>query len=246
MDIIDEQTDDTTDTVTQIEGEAGTQDSDNATDAATTETEPKVRKDIVPPQYRKLYQELGGNCGDFIAAELTSLITTGGVDSLNAVKTENGIPVARWSSLNNGQQRMNLSNILRAKFLRGETILIGGKQYNVNDMRDEFGGLDVDSDEQMDKFLQFSSMPVTERNRKALVRLYKTLPEQATKRAKREQEAEERKAEKARKAAEKEAEKAAKAETGDKDEAKADKPKRSRKKADAAPAAEGETGDNAE
>lgn len=212
----------------------------------TADTELKVRKDIVPPQYRKLYQELGGNCGDFIAAELTSLITTGGVDSLNAVKAENGVPVTRWSGLNNGQQRMNLSNILRAKFLRGETILIGGKQYNVNDLRDEFGSLDVDADEQLDKFLQFSSMPVTERNRKALVRLYKTLPEQATKRAKREQEAEERKAEKARKAAEKEAEKAAKAEAGEGDEVKADKPKRSRKKADAAPAAEVDTGDNAE
>lgn len=236
--------------------ETGADDNGGDTDG-DTETEVKVRKDIVPPQYRKLYQELGGNCGDFIAAELTSLITTGGVDALNTVKAENGVPAGKWGTLNNGQQRMNLSNILRAKFLRGETISIGGKQYNINDLADEFGKFDAEDEEAADKFLSFASMPTTDRNRKSLVRLFVTLPAQATARAKREEEAAAKKAEKAEKAAAKEAEKQAKAEAAAAEGASEGeaKPKRSRKKkgeaveaaaeAEAA-AADEAAGDNAE
>lgn len=165
---------------------------EEATEAVTT-----VRKDIVPPQYRKLYQELGGNCGDFIAAELSATMEKGGVEALNAIKGENTIPVGSWSGLNNGQQRMNLSNRLRAAFLRGETITIQGKQYNIETQREEFGKLDPLNGEQVDKFLEFITMQKTDRNRKAIVRVFHDLPEKGRLRAEREENAAKNKAEKA-------------------------------------------------
>lgn len=172
-------------------------------DAPKTE-EATVRKDIVPPQYRKKYQELGGTCGDFIATELSAMVESGGVDSLNAVKAENNIPAARWSGLNNGQQRMNLSNTLRAAFLRGEPIRIQGKEYSLHTLKEEFGDLDAANEKQVGKFLEFVSMPNDDRNRRAIKRVFHDLPQKATERAKREEE-------RAAKAKAKEDEKAAKA-----------------------------------
>jgi len=185
--------------------------------ANEAEAEPKVRKDIVPPEYRKRYQELGGTCGDFIAAELTSMMDSGGIDSLNTVKAENSIPKERWSSLNHGQQRMNLSNTLRASFLRGETIKIAGKEYNLNAMRDEFGNLDPTDRKSQGKFLEFVQMPNTDRNAKAIQRVFHDLPEKARLRAEREDQREKAKAEKeAKKKADAEAKAKAKADKADK------------------------------
>lgn len=211
-------------TATDGEGEA------TNTTEATTETEPKVRKDIVPPQYRKQYAELGGNNGDFIAAELSAMMESGGIDSLNTVKAENDIAKGTWSGLNNGQQRMNLSNRLRAAFLRGETIKIAGKEFNINALNDEFGGVKPLDEKNVDKFLSFISMPTTKRNRDAIVRVFHTLPEKARLRAEREETAEKNKAEKA---AKKEAEKAKKDAAAKEAKEGADKPAKAKGKAKA-------------
>ncbi len=181
------------------------------TTAAATTDEPKVKKDIVPAEYRKRYAELGGNCGDFIAAELSSMVESGGIDSLNSVKTENDIPTSRWGGLNNGQQRMNLSNILRANFLRGQTIKIAGKAFNIEQMRDEFGKLDPTDEKSQAKFLDFVGMPNTDRNRAAIKRHFHDLPEKGRLRAEREEAAAKAKQEKADKAAAAKAEKETKA-----------------------------------
>lgn len=206
----------------------GNTDTGTENTAATDATaEPKVRKDIVPPQYRKHYAELGGNNGDFIAAELSAMMESGGIDSLNTVKTENGLPTSKWSGLNNGQQRMNLSNMLRASFLRGETIRISGKEYNLNALRDEFGNLDATNEASIGKFLEFVSMPNTDRNRAAITRVFHTLPEKARLRAEREDQREKDKVAKAeRKKADAEAKaKAAEAKAAETPAEGADKPK---------------------
>jgi hypothetical protein len=172
------------------------------TTGTTTDDGPKLKKDIVPAEYRKRYAETGGGCGDFIAAELTSMMESGGIDSLNTVKGENNIPSAKWSGLNNGQQRMNLSNTLRASFLRGETITIAGKQHNLTALRDEFGNLDPVDRKSVDKFLNFIQMPVNDRNAAAIKRVFHDLPEKARQRAEREDQREKAKQEKeAKKAA---------------------------------------------
>ena len=213
------------------------------------ETEVKVRKDIVPGKYREQYKALGGNCGDFIAAELSAVVENNGMGGLANIKAENNIPAGKWGALDNGQQRMNLSNTLRAAFLRGEVITILGKQYDIEALHKEYGEtgeFDVVVEAQADDFLRFISMPVTDRNRKALIRQFKTLPEKAFNAAKRKEDAEQKKAEKAeakeKAAAEKaekaekaKAEKAAKEAEGDAAADGAEKPKRSRgKKTEAA------------
>lgn len=232
-------------TIENGEGETTADETKNSNTVEETTTsgeagEPTVRKDIVPPQYRKLYQELGGNCGDFIAAELSATMEKGGVEALNSIKGENNINAGAWSGLNNGQQRMNLSNRLRAAFLRGETITIQGKQYNIETQREEFGKLDPLNGEQVDKFLEFITMQKTDRNRKAIVRVFHDLPEKGRLRAEREEKAAQAKVDKAaaKEAAQKakdeaklkaEAEKPA-AEAGA--EASSAAPKRGRKKSD--------------
>lgn len=237
----DNQIEDTT-TDTPLDDTAGEQ-TEQVEQTEATESSTEFRKDIVPAKYRQMYKELGGNCGDFIASELSALVENGGLDSLNSVKTENNIPAGRWGSLNNGQQRMNLSNCLRAAFLRGETITIVGKQYNLHTLHEEYGAFDAENVDQADDFLRFLNMPTTDRNRAALVRIFVTLPAKATATAKRKEEAEAKKAEKAKakeeaeKAKAEKAEKAAaeKAAAGD-GEAAADAPakKPRRKKADPA------------
>lgn len=233
----DNQADDTT-TDTALDDNAGEQTEQAEATESSTESSTEFRKDIVPAKYRQMYKELGGNCGDFIASELSALVENGGLDSLNSVKTENNIPVGRWGALNNGQQRMNLSNCLRAAFLRGETITIVGKQYNLHTLHEEYGAFDAENVDQADDFLRFLNMPTTDRNRAALVRIFVTLPAKATATAKRKEEAEAKKAEKAKakeEADKAKAEKAEKAAAGD-GEAAADAPtkKPRRKKADPA------------
>lgn len=208
-------------------------DEDNKTENA--EVEVKVRKDIVPPQYRERYQANGGNNGDFIANELTASMTSGGTDSLNAVKAENNVPPNLWNTLNNGQQRMNLSNRLRASYLRGETITIAGKQYNLDAQQDEFGDLDATNESTLGKFIAFVGLTDNDRTRRALKTYFHDRPEKARlkaeREAEREQKAKDREAEKAKKAEEREAAKAAAAAAKTEDGAEAsEKPKRQRRK----------------
>lgn len=94
------------------------------------DNEPTVKKDVVPSKYRERYKETGGGNGDFIAKELTR-IGKDGVASLNAIKKENGVPEQRWHGFNPGMIRMNLANVLRSRFLKGEAISILGKQYDM-------------------------------------------------------------------------------------------------------------------
>jgi hypothetical protein len=220
--------------------ETTSEQTDGTTETGTTtatEEAPKVRKDIVPPEYRKRYAELGGTCGDFIAAEISAMMESGGIDSLNTVKVENDIPKAKWSGLNNGQQRMNLSNTLRAAFLRGETIKIAGKEHNLNALRDEFGKLDPVDAKSTAKFLEFCSMPTTDRNIAAIKRVFHDLPEKGRLRAEREANREKAKADKAaaaeaKKKADAEAKAAAAAATPATDGAAAPAKKTRAKKAD--------------
>lgn len=94
------------------------------------DNEPTVKKDVVPSKYREQYRETGGGNGDFIAKELTR-IGKDGVASLNAIKKENGVPEQRWHGFNPGMVRMNLANVLRSRFLKGEPISVLGKQYDM-------------------------------------------------------------------------------------------------------------------
>lgn len=237
--------------LTQItEGDEGT-DGDEGENEAAASTGTGTG-DIVPAEYRARYKELGGTCGDFIATELSSLIEQGGLDALNRVKEENNIPLAKWTTLNNGQQRMNLSNTLRASFMRGEMISIDGKQYSLEALRDEMlssdgesvDSFDASNRETVDKFLNFSSLPVTDRNAAAVKKFFYDGPRKAIEKAERE--------EKARKTTEeKAAEKAAKVEAEKKrrEEANAEKSEKAKKaaeeKAAAATAKKAEDGDKA-
>jgi len=112
------------------------------------------KKDVVPSQYRDRYKSTGGTNGDFIAVAL-SKIGEDGLDALNAVKTENGIEKGRWSTFNPGMQRMNLANVLRGRFLTGETISILGRQYNAKHMAEDFNGKIEDNDKALDKLAGF-------------------------------------------------------------------------------------------
>lgn len=98
-------------------------------------SETKEKKDVVPSQYRERYKATGGTCGDFIATKLQGIAKDGPLD---AVKIENGIEADRWGTFNPGMQRMNLANVLRGRFLKGETITILGKQYNAVHAKDDF------------------------------------------------------------------------------------------------------------
>lgn len=189
---------------------------------------PRVKKDVVPSQYRETYKASGGTCGDFIGKRLQEV----GKDGLPALKTvmkENSIPEARWAGANVGMVRMNLANVLRSTFLNGGDIYILGKQYNVQHMLDDYNGkIERDKPETIRKFADVHELQTNELTVK---RLTKTFFEAADK-ARAEEEKAKAKAvkdeEKAKKAADKEKAKADKeakaaADAADKAKAKADK-----------------------
>lgn len=185
-------------------------------------------KDIVPSKYRDQYAANKGTCGDFIATEL-SAVMEGGVDMLKGVKKDNGIAEAAWAGLNNGQQRMNVSNALRAAYLRGEEISILGKKFALKTHMEEFDGgknFDGSNPAQVKKFLAFIGMPENTRNERAIKKFFHDDPQKARERAEREDKAAKAKAEKeaakAKAAADKEAAAKAKAEAKPADKAKTD------------------------
>lgn len=102
-------------------------------------TETAEKKDVVPSEYRDKYKATGGTNGDFIAVAL-SKVAEDGLEALGTVKAENGIDKARWAGFNPGMQRMNLANVLRGSFLKGETIKILGKEYNAKHLAADFNG----------------------------------------------------------------------------------------------------------
>lgn len=168
------------------------------TDTATAE-----KKDVVPSEYRDRYKETGGTCGDFIATSLQK-IGKDGIDSLNTVKAENGIEAARWSDFNHGMQRMNLANVLRGRYLKGDTIKILGKEYNAKHQSEDFNFTLEDNKTSLKRAAGILDLQDNDRTVTALQKLFfPAAPKGKT--------AEERAAEKAAKDAAKEADKALKA-----------------------------------
>jgi hypothetical protein len=76
----------------------------------------KSNASVVPQKYRDRYED--GSCGDTLAKQLRAHVTTkdGAVDvaKLRALAKLNGVWKDSYSKLNNGLQRMTISNRLRA------------------------------------------------------------------------------------------------------------------------------------
>lgn len=201
-----------------------------ATDGGDGEAPVKVSKDVVPSHFRDKYKDGNGTCGDVIANEISAITRDGGTLSLESILTENGIQSNRWAEHNIGMRRMNLSNTLRARYLRGESVKIGGKEHNLRTALEEFTDGNVDSfdetnDKDLSKFISFVDLQDNDRTRAAIRKVFGPDPkaareaEKAEKKAKREAEAAEKKAKREAEKADREAAKAAaKAET---DKAKA-------------------------
>lgn len=211
------------------------------------------KKDVVPSAYRDKYKETGGTCGDFIATQL-SKVSNDGVEALASIKGENSIEADRWATFNPGMQRMNLANVLRGRFLKGETITILGKQYNAKHLAEDFNGTVEDNPTVLNKLASYLDLQQNERTVAALQKLFfppapkgPTAEERAAAKEAKEKAKADAKAEREAAAAEKrqakEAEKAEKAEKRAeekkaRDDAKAAKAaEKAAKKADPAPAA---------
>ena len=80
---------------------------------------------IVPLAKKAQYQANGGSCGDEMAAAFAACDPS----EWSLVAKANGVDFGRWSHLNNGQQRMNLGNVLRGKLRRGETVTVGEETF---------------------------------------------------------------------------------------------------------------------
>jgi len=80
---------------------------------------------VVPLAAKARYKAHGGTCGDAMAEAFRGCDQT----EWAAVASANGIDFSRWSHLNNGQQRMNLGNVLRGKLRRGEQVDILGQKF---------------------------------------------------------------------------------------------------------------------
>lgn len=83
---------------------------------------------IVPPKFRDRYahnETLKGTCGDVLAVALKKAKDQD--IPLETIHLENDIAPERWCNLNPGQRRMNLGNVLRARFKKGEKVYVDGK-----------------------------------------------------------------------------------------------------------------------
>lgn len=131
---------------------------------------PTEKKDVVPSLYREKYKGTGGTCGDFIAVALQKIAKDNG--NVDVVKAENGIEADRWSSMNPGMQRMNLANVLRGAYLKGETITILGKEYNAKHQAEDFNGTVANDQKTMSRLTGFLELQDNERIIKALTKLF--------------------------------------------------------------------------
>lgn len=137
-----------------------------------TEAAVQEKKDVVPSHYREKYKDTNGTCGDFIAQQLQK-ISKDGVESLGTVKADNNIEADRWSSFNPGMQRMNLANVLRGRFLKGETIVILGKHYNAKDMVEaDFNGKVHDDHKTLLRVAHFLDLQENDRTINSLQALF--------------------------------------------------------------------------
>lgn len=118
-----------------------------ATDAATdapaevaqdADAQPVRKGSIVPNDYKRKYRAFGNSCGDEMAdAFATQVKTKQGTDmvKLREIGTQNGVDVeTRWGHLNVGQQRMNLSNVLRNRLKTGGSVTVGEVTWGGEDL----------------------------------------------------------------------------------------------------------------
>ena len=87
-----------------------------------------IKGSIIHSSYKQRYGK-GQSCGDEVAELMKATVSgkDGKVDlaALEKVADDNGIDFSRWKGLNPGQQRMNLSNVLRGRVKRDEQVVIG-------------------------------------------------------------------------------------------------------------------------
>jgi hypothetical protein len=88
---------------------------------------------IIPDTYTEKYGR-SGSCGDEVAEALAAYVKPDGkkvdVDRMTEVARANSVPMERWSSLNTGQKRMLLGNVLRRKIREGVRVTIGELVFN--------------------------------------------------------------------------------------------------------------------
>jgi hypothetical protein len=101
----------------------------------------KVSRSIVPMKFKARYAKNAGTCGDDMALELKAATTTRNADKREVLDTEalwaiakaNGLDVAKYVDLNNGQKRMNVGNKLRGLLAAGTDVVVGTRQFKAED-----------------------------------------------------------------------------------------------------------------
>lgn len=110
---------------------------------STTDT-PVIRKTIVPGKYKAQYAAHNGGCGDDMHLELTAATTTKDAETgrtvldwpaLQAIAEQNGLDVAKYAGLNNGQKRMNVGNRMRGLLKAGKDVKIGKRTFKAEDAK---------------------------------------------------------------------------------------------------------------
>lgn len=107
------------------------------TTSAEDEDEPRHHGSVIDAGYRSAYAEYDQSCGDDMADALKAYTTAPGkrpcldVARLQEVADANGFDMARWSHLNNGMKRMNVSNVLRHMIREGETVTVGNQSWDL-------------------------------------------------------------------------------------------------------------------
>lgn len=110
------------------------------------EDEPARGGSVVPPKYKKEYAKHDHSCGDGVAKALhqavvrtttlsrvfkngkAKLSTSKSIDmaTLSEIAANNDVDMGKWSHLSNGQQRMNLGNVLRGRIRNMKPVNILG------------------------------------------------------------------------------------------------------------------------
>ncbi len=83
--------------------------------------------EVVKEKYKQKYSPNGGNCGDALAKALTTF-RAAEKDAFDIVARDNKIAPKQWEGKNKGMQWMCLSNVLRGRVRKGETVLINGEE----------------------------------------------------------------------------------------------------------------------
>lgn len=93
----------------------------------------KYSGNVVPTTYKQKYgatQRCGDELSDTLNGATRDADKNVDLEALRIVQRDNGIDPSRWAHLNNGQQVMNTSNVLRGKLRRAEYVRIGGIEWN--------------------------------------------------------------------------------------------------------------------